>query len=106
METDIEFDSKYSQVTTEHETIEQWVEDRGGEPATVESTADGGAGILRLQFPDTADDHDELVPVEWDEWFEKFESEDLAFVYQVKTESGNTSRFYKLVDRKTARRHS
>ncbi|WP_458189541.1 hypothetical protein [Haladaptatus sp. NG-WS-4] len=106
MSRDIRFESKHSQVTTNHETIREWVEDRAGEPATVESTADEGAGILRLQFPDTADDHDELVPVEWRAWFEKFESEDLAFVYQETTEDGNTSRFYKLVDRKTAHEHT
>ncbi|WP_458208510.1 hypothetical protein [Haladaptatus sp. NG-SE-30] len=106
MSYDIRFESKHSQVTTSHETIRQWVEDRGGEPSSVEATADGGAGILRLQFPDTEDDHDELVPVEWNEWLEKFDSEDLAFVYQETTEEGNTSRFYKLVDRKTARQHA
>ncbi len=104
--TDINFDTEHSQVTTNHRTIKEWVEKRGGEPTTVESTADRGAEILRLQFPDTEDDHDELVSIDWNEWFDTFESDDLAFVYQDETESGNTSRFYKLVDRKTAKQHA
>ena len=98
---DIVHGADHSRATIDHGTIREWVEDRGGEPATVASTADGGAGVLRLQFPDTKDDHEELEPVDWDAFFRKFDEADLAFVYQEETADGNTSRFYKFVDRKT-----
>lgn len=92
--------SEHSRVTADHETIREWVEDRAGEPATVAETAsDSAPGILRLQFPDTEDDHDRIEPIDWDDFFEKFDEENLALVYQNETESGNTSRFYKFVDR-------
>ena len=96
--------SEHSRATTDHETIREWVEDRGGEPATVAETAtESEPGILRLQFPDTEDDHDRIEPIDWDAFFEKFEKENLALVYQDETESGRMSRFYKFVDRETVR---
>ena len=95
----------HNRATTDHETIREWVEDRGGDPATVAETAtDGEPGVLRLQFPDTKDDHDRIEPIDWDDFFRKFEREHLAFVYQERTEDGNTSRFYRFVDRTTAGR--
>lgn len=94
--------SEHSRATTDHEVIREWVEDRAGKPATVAETAtDSEPGILRLQFPDTEDDHDRIEPIDWDDFFEKFEKANLALVYQDETESGNTSRFYKFVDRAT-----
>lgn len=97
----IELDSEHSDATIDHETIRRWVEERGGQPAHVEATADDGAGILRLQFPDTKRDHDEIEPISWDDFFEKFEEEGLAFVYQEETENDRMSRFYKFVDRES-----
>lgn len=87
-------------ITTDHETIQKWAETRGGKPATVRSTERGGeAGILRLDF----DPPDEgLEKISWDEFFEKFDEADLAFLYQEKTKSGKTSRFHKFVDRSRA----
>src|ERR1043165_8349714 len=87
-------------VTTDHEKIRNWAEARGGEPATVKNTEDGEeAGILRLDFdpPDTG-----LKKISWDEFFEKFDDADLAFLYQEKTAGGKTSRFHKFVDRNNA----
>lgn len=84
--------------TTDHETIRQWTEQRGGHPATVGATADGGPGILRIDFPGYSGE-DSLEEISWDEFFDKFEREKLAFLYQEKTDEGQTSRFCKLVDR-------
>lgn len=94
--------SEHSRATIDHDTIKEWVEDRGGKPATVAETATGSEpGILRLQFPDTENDHDRIELIDWDDFFGKFEQANLALVYQDETESGNTSRFYKFVDRAT-----
>jgi hypothetical protein len=86
-----------AQATTDHEKIKQWAERRGGHPATVKATEKGHEpGILRLDFdpPDEGLDH-----IDWDEFFEKFEDADLAFLYQEKTAAGKESRFHKLVSR-------
>ncbi|HEY4114769.1 MAG TPA: hypothetical protein VGM17_12000 [Rhizomicrobium sp.] len=83
--------------TTDHDKIRKWAEARGGHPATVEATeTDDEAGILRLDF----DPPDEgLAKISWDEFFDKFDEAELAFLYQEKTASGKTSRFHKFVDR-------
>ncbi|MGC3997616.1 MAG: hypothetical protein QM767_09035 [Anaeromyxobacter sp.] len=44
--------NRVSSTTTDHDTIRQWAEARGGQPAQVASTARGGkAGIIRIDFP-------------------------------------------------------
>ena len=88
-----------AKVTTDHSTIRDWAEKRGGHPATVKATSgDSQAGILRLDF----DPKDEgLKDVSWEEFFRKFDREKLAFLYQDKTSDGKISRFHKFVDRNT-----
>ena len=54
--------------------------------------------MLRIEFPDYGDDED-LEQITWEEFFEKFEEKDLAFLYQEKTKSGDTSRFFQFVSR-------
>jgi hypothetical protein len=84
-------------VTTDHAEIRRWAEKRGGRPARVKGT--GGKddpGLLRIDFRDP---DESLEEISWDEFFEKFEENDLALLYQDKTESGGESRFNKLVDR-------
>lgn len=91
-----------SQVTTDHETIQNWAEERSAKPACVRGT--GGkndVGILRLDFPGYTGE-DKLEPIEWDEWFEKFDERGLALLYQEETAAGERSNFNKLVSRETA----
>lgn len=85
-------------VTTDHEKIRQWAEERGGQPATVAGTGTKSehAGILRLDF--TPKD-DSLDPISWNEFFQKFEESKLAFLYQDRTADGSVSRFHKFVAR-------
>ena len=88
-----------SHTTTDHGTIRQWVEERGGRPARVKGTgSDGDPGLLRIDYPGRGDD-DSLEPIDWDEFFEGFEENRLAFVYQEETKAGDESRFSKLVSR-------
>ena len=42
---------------------------------------------------------DKLDEISWDEFFEKFEQEKLAFLHQDKTADGQISRFHKFVQR-------
>lgn len=85
-------------VTTDHDAIRKWVEERGGHPATVEGTETGGehAGILRVDF---GPKDDTLETLSWDAFFEKFDEADLAFLHQDKTADGEVSRFHKFVSR-------
>jgi len=56
------------------------------------------AGVLRIDFPGGAGE-ESLEHVSWDEWFAKFESSDLAFLYQAQKADGEDSTFFKLVSR-------
>lgn len=88
-----------SHTTTDHDEIRRWVEEHDGTPATVRGTDNGdSAGVLRIDFPGGAG-QDRLEPIGWDDWFEKFEESDLAFLYQEKKASGEDSTFFKLVGR-------
>ena len=83
--------------TTDHEAIRRWVESRKGRPSVVKSTeGKGGGGLLRIDFGAPEDSLDE---VSWDEFFETFDKNRLAFLYQEKTADGRQSRFNKFVDR-------
>ena len=91
-----------SNVSTEHEEIRKWAEDRGAKPSCVRGTGGkGDIGMLRLDFPGYSGE-DTLEPIKWDEWFEKFDERGLALLYQETTASGEKSNFNKLVSRETA----
>lgn len=88
-----------SKNTKDHDEIRQWAESRGAVPSEVASThSDGEAGILRFQFPKAKNANDgALREIPWDEFFEKFDENNLSLVYQDKTASGRKSNFNKLV---------
>ncbi|WP_437592131.1 hypothetical protein [Sorangium sp. So ce1000] len=91
--------AKSSKTTIDHDEIRQWAESRGGRPATVKSTEEGGEpGILRIDFPGYSGE-DTLEEISWEDFFDKFEASSLAFVYQEKTADGQPSNFSKLVSR-------
>ena len=82
-----------AQTTTEHQTIRKWAEARGASPARVKGT--GGAkdvGLLRLDF---GEPEESLDAITWEEFFEQFEHDNLALLYQDEPDS----RFSKLVRR-------
>ncbi len=88
-----------SHTTTDHDEIRGWVEEHDGKPASVRGTESGGeAGVLRIDFPGGAGE-DQLEHISWDDWFQKFEASELAFLYQEKKASGEDSTFFKLVKR-------
>jgi hypothetical protein len=69
-----------SRVTTDHDVIRRWVEERGGRPATV--AGEEGAAALRIDFPDDSDGEERLEVISWNEFFDTFEEANLAFIYQ------------------------
>ncbi|MFC3204653.1 hypothetical protein [Aquamicrobium soli] len=80
--------------TTDHDKIRRWVEEREGRPAVVRTS--GSGGLLRIDFGEPEENLEELS---WDEFFEIFDDNDLAFLHQNRTSDGNTSRFHKFVER-------
>ena len=92
-----------SKTTTRHAEIQSWVEERGGHPAMVKGTADKkGGGLLRIDYPGFSGE-ETLEEISWEDFFETFDRNNLAFLYQEKTADGKLSRFSKLVDRETAK---
>ena len=91
-----------SKVTTDHDEIRRWVEERGGRPAVVKSTRGKGdeQGILHIDFPGFTGEG-ALEPTSWEEFFKQFDHEGLAFVYQEATASGQKSNFNKIVKSET-----
>jgi catechol 2,3-dioxygenase-like lactoylglutathione lyase family enzyme len=91
-----------AKTTRDHDTIRRWVEERGGRPATVRGTARGAEpGLLRIDFQEPDEN---LEPLEWDEFFEKFDEAGLTFLYQEETADGGLSRFNKFVYEQSDRR--
>ncbi|CCJ08468.1 hypothetical protein [Methylocystis sp. SC2] len=79
--------------TVDHDAIRKWVESRGGSPSRVKGT--GGksdAGLLRVDFGPAEEG---LEKISWTEFFETFERNKLAFLYQ----DEDDSRFNKLIRR-------
>jgi hypothetical protein len=93
--------SNLSKTTTDHDEIRKWAEARGGKPTHVKGTGSADdPGILRIDFPGYTGEG-KLEEISWDEFFEKFDEQELAFVYQEKTSGGEKSNFNKLVSRET-----
>jgi hypothetical protein len=87
--------------TVDHKKIRKWAEERGGVPSTVKGTgSEKDAGILRLDFKP---DDEGLSEISWEEFFEKFDNSNLAFLYQDKTQAGRVSRFHKFIERSARR---
>lgn len=92
--------SHSSHTTTDHEKIKRWAEERDGKPARVRGTGDDeDPGLLRIDFPGGAEES--LEEISWDEFFDKFEEKDLAFLYQDTMVDGSESRFFKFIHRES-----
>ena len=85
-------------VTIDHRKIIDWVEQRGGRPARVKGTSvSGSSGVILLDYgePTTL----ELEEITWDDFFNGFEENELAFLYP---DGADGVRFAKLVARDSA----
>src|SRR5688572_23121737 len=91
-----------SHTTTDHDELRQWAESPGGKPTCEKGT--GGkddVGLLRIDFPGYSGEG-KLQEITWDEFFEKFDEQKLALVYQEETAGGKQSNFNKLISRDNA----
>jgi hypothetical protein len=94
---------------TDREAIRDWAAARMGAPAIIDSSPEGGTQpVLRIVFGEAAyqdQDRPERPPnaggvefVEWDEWFDIFEREQLALVV-AKDAPGRREQFHEIVKR-------
>ncbi len=84
-----------AKATIDHDTIREWVEQRGGCPAHVKSSGSKrDPGILRIDYPGFSG-RSSLEKITWQKFFDAFEQNNLAFLYQ----DDKGSRFSKLVSR-------
>lgn len=89
-------------ILTEHEEIRRWAEERGAHPACARGT--GGkedTDMIRLDFPGWSGP-ESLQPIEWDQWFRKFDEDNLALLVQEQSRPGEKSNFNKIVSRAAA----
>lgn len=84
-----------AQATTDHNVIRRWIETHNGHPSVVRATQGrkkGSAGLLRVDFDEP---EESLAEIGWDDFFDTFDQNELAFLYQDEKES----RFFKFVSR-------
>jgi|AntDeeMetagen285_2_1112576.scaffolds.fasta_scaffold00026_34 hypothetical protein len=90
-------DTSPRDITTDHETIREWVENRGGTPAQVTGqTVDAARSLYIVEEGEAMEG---LESTSWDEFFETFEAEELAFVYQDRDVGETDEWLYDLIDR-------
>ena len=77
------------------------MEERGGWPARVKGTGRGkrDIGMIRIDFPGFTGS-DTLVRIDWEDWFQQFDDNELAFLHRdLRHSDGELDRFNKLVSR-------
>ena len=90
-----------AKTTTSHDEIRKWVEKRGGHPAVVSATESkgGASGLLRIDYDEPGgNDDDRLHRITWNEFFEIFDRNGIAFLY----DPDSDSRFSKFVQNESA----
>ena len=88
-----------SAALTEHDAIKAWAEARHARPACVKGTGNRSeVGMIRLDFPGYSGG-DSLEEISWEQWFARFEENNLALVVQDGTTDAQRSNFNKLVGR-------
>jgi len=91
-----------SRTSTDHDEIRKWAEARRAKPSRVKGTGSGDdPGMIRLDFPGFSG-AGSLEEISWDEWFQAFDDNGLALVYQERTADGEQSNFNKIIARETA----
>ncbi len=91
--------SSTSNQTRDHNKIKKWIEERNGVPAKIKGTANkDGGGVLRIHFPENSESN-EFEKMDWKEFFEEFEVNNLDFLYQEEKENGKASTFHKFIAR-------
>jgi hypothetical protein len=81
-----------SKTITDHDEIRTWIEEGNGQPGKMAETE-----LLSVYFGQPEDD---IQSIEWEEFFEIFDRNNLAFMYEDRS-AGDTTSFFEFVDRAT-----
>ena len=88
-------------------TMRQHFRETGAESAQTEVVGESSLGRqryprrIRIDFPGFSG-QDSLEKISWDDWFQAFEENDLAFLHRDMEQDGRADRFNKLVRRNQA----
>lgn len=84
-------------VTTDKNIIKKWAEARNGWPALIKQASDMTVrNLLRIGFSNNGEE-DLLEKISWEEFFDRFERERLAFLYQEQARNGALSTAYHFI---------
>ena len=90
-----------SRISSDHAVIRKWAEERGAKPASVKGTGGNEIGVIRLMFPGFgAGRSQSLKEISWEDFFKRFDENNLAFIYQDETRQGVKSNFNKFIKRR------
>lgn len=81
-----------SNIITDHDEIRTWIEEGNGQPGKMNETE-----LLTIYFGKPESD---ITPIEWEEFFEIFDRNNLAFAYEDRG-AGETSSFFEFIERGT-----
>lgn len=79
---------------TDQDEIRRWAEERDATPSCVKGTGDGRSPIPP-RLPHYGGE-ESLQEISWDQWFQKFDENNLALLVQERTAGGQKSHFNKL----------
>src|SRR5436305_357305 len=90
-------------VTIDHEKIKEWAKKYRGTPQIIGRETEGNVGV-RIDFPGKQDDlflgeSEKIKKATWEEFFEKFEEQNLAFLYSDSADPKDPSWSYRFIPR-------
>ncbi len=84
-------------VTIDRNIIRKWAQARHGWPALVKKVTSAGIEmVLSFVFPDN-EPLETVRKISWEEFFEKFDQQHLAFVYQESDRNRELSYYYEFI---------
>ena len=87
-------------ITSDHALIKGWAEAHNARPASVKGTSGNDIGTFRLMFPGYSSGGSQpFLEISWDEFFRKFDENNLSFIYQDETIRRVKSNFNRFIKR-------
>ena len=90
-------------ITIEHEKIKQWITKNKGKPEIIDDPSGNGDMVgIRVEFQNESDKflkREEIKETTWEQFFEIFESQQLAFEYDAEISSIDPSLSYRFLKR-------
>lgn len=85
--------------TTDKTLIQKWAEARRGIPVYIPDVHQEAGGKLRICFKITHNQHMQRHVISWEKFFQLFDEQQLALIYQENKYNGDRSIYCELVNR-------